>query len=265
MRPALLSSMLLLGACGTTLTNREPPPKPFAGTRWDVVLEMPTPGEPPYFRFGDGRMEGFSGCSPVRAEYLQDSVGARAIAMRRIDVDRRVCDASSKLLESRILAVLQSVSSYSITGDVMRMSGSGGTLTLRAHATASTPAAAAPAPAPAPGAVAVASGSSLVGTRWTGVVEKGTPEGNVPRLELVAEGRLAGYTGCNLMNGAWRMEGGEARVGALVTTKRACAGPESGIEKRLLAALSEGRLVHEAGRLVAVGRNGERFEFTPAN
>jgi putative lipoprotein len=77
----------------------------------------------------------------------------------------------------------------------------------------------------------------------------------------VAEGRLAGYSGCNLMNGAWQVQGDEVRVGPLVTTKRACAGPESGIEKRVLAALNEGRLVREGNKLVAVGRNGERFEF----
>ena len=256
LRSLALLSTISLEACGS-LTNKEPPPKPFAGTRWDVVLEMPIPGEPPNFRFGDGRMEGFGGCNRVNAQYLQDSVGARAIAIRRIESGTRACDPAVKAVENRILTVLQSVSSYSITADVMTMSGSAGTLVLRAHDGAAR---AAPAAAPASSTGA----ASLAGTRWIGVVEPGTPDGNVPQLELVAEGRLAGYTGCNLMSGSWTMQGNEAHVGRLIATKRACAGPESGIEQRLVAAMQDGRLVREGSKLVAIGKNGERFEFNEA-
>jgi Heat shock protein len=142
---------------------------------------------------------------------------------------------------------------------MMRMAGSGGTLTLRAYGADSMQHHGVPVPAVA------AAPASLAGTRWAGVVEAGTNDANIPRLELVAEGRLAGYSGCNLINGAWAMQGSEARVGPLVTTKRACAGPEAAIEKRVLSALSEGRLVLEGARLVAIGKGGERFEFVQAN
>jgi len=258
-RIAALALAVLLYGCAA-MGPKELPPKPFVGTRWQVVLELPIQGQQPYFRFGDGRMEGFAGCSTVRAEYLQDSVGTRTIALRRIEVDRRVCDASVKAVENRILGVLQFVSSYSIEGDVMRMAGSGGQLTFLA-----TPHDAALV-AGVPGApIASQPVGNLAGTRWAGVVDPGTPEGNIPRLELVAEGRLAGYTGCNLMNGSWSLREGEGRIGPLVTTKRACAGPEANIEKRLVAAFNEGRLVREGNKLVAIGKGGERFEFTPTN
>jgi heat shock protein HslJ len=253
---AALAAVSMLYACGT-LNQKEPPPKPFAGTRWDVMLELPLAGEQPWFRFGDGRMEGFAGCNRVSAQYLQDSVGARAIAFRRIESGVRACDANTKAVENHILAVMQAASAYSITGDVMRMSGSGGTLTLRAYGSDSLQARPATAAAPA--------STSLAASRWVGVVEAGTNEANIPRLELVAEGRLAGYSGCNLVNGGWTFQGGEGHVGPLVATKRACAGPEAIIEKRFMAALSEGRLVREGSRLVAIGKGGERFEFTPAN
>ncbi|HET9651970.1 MAG TPA: META domain-containing protein [Usitatibacter sp.] len=131
LRPAPLALALLLCACA--LPDREPPPRPFAATRWDVVLEVPLPGEPPWFRFGDGRVQGFGGCNAMHAEYLQDSVGARAIAVRRIETGGKSCDPTAKAVENRLLAVLQSVSSYTITGDIMRMSGSAGTILLRAH------------------------------------------------------------------------------------------------------------------------------------
>ncbi|HWH40586.1 MAG TPA: META domain-containing protein [Usitatibacter sp.] len=133
MNARFASLALCMAAMGCAMTQREPPPTPFAGTRWDVVLERPLPGEPPNFRFADGRMEGFGGCNRVEAPYVQDTIGARAIALRRLQVDNQPCDAAAKAVEMRVLSVLQSVSSYSITADVMTMNGSAGALTLRAH------------------------------------------------------------------------------------------------------------------------------------
>src|SRR3954471_1335827 len=121
---------VLLAGCGTM--NKEPPPKPFAGTRWAVLLELPLPGEPPNFRFGDGRIEGFAGCNQVTGRFVQDTVGARAIAIGRLEVGRRSCDASARAAEANVLSVLQAVSSYSITVDMLTMTGSGGTLRFKA-------------------------------------------------------------------------------------------------------------------------------------
>jgi heat shock protein HslJ len=120
-----------LAACGLA-PKKEPPPKPFVGTKWQVQLELPLAGEQPYFRFGDGRMEGFGGCNRVNARYVQDTVGARAIAIGRMDRGTRACDGSMIEAEKGMLDVLQSVSSYSVTGDTMTMTGSAGTLKFRA-------------------------------------------------------------------------------------------------------------------------------------
>jgi len=129
MRPLALVLALLAAACATQ--KKEPPPKPFAGTKWVVQLELPIPGEQPYFRFGDGRMEGFAGCNRVAARYVQDSVGARAIAIGRIDRGTRACDRGAQAAEIGVLQVLQSVSSYAILGDAMTMTGSAGSLRFR--------------------------------------------------------------------------------------------------------------------------------------
>lgn len=126
-----LGAALLLAACGT-IDKKEPPPVPFAGTKWQVVLELPQPGEQPWVQFGDGRMQGFGGCNRIGADYLQDSVGSRFIAIRRIELSGRVCESHVVAAERRILAVLQDVSSYAITADVMKMSGSAGTLVFKA-------------------------------------------------------------------------------------------------------------------------------------
>ncbi len=156
-----------------------------------------------------------------------------------------------------MLEVLQSVSSYSITLDMLTMAGSGGTLKFRAEPDAQPVAGVAPAPA-----ASTSPASSLAGTRWKGVVESGVDEAATPWLEFV-EGRVAGYTGCNMLSGTWRMEGGEIRMGPMATTKRGCQGAGGEVEKRVLSAMNErARITREGGRLVAAVPGGERFEFS---
>ena len=127
MRVLVLAATIVLASCAMQ-QKREPPPKPFVGTKWVVVLELPIPGEQPWFRFGDGRMEGYGGCNRIIARYVQDTVGSRFIAIGRIDRGTKACDSTAQLAELRVLEVLQAVSSYSITVDAMTMSGSGGSL-----------------------------------------------------------------------------------------------------------------------------------------
>ena len=135
-------------------------------------------------------------------------------------------------------------------------------LAVGACTTAPAPPTEAPARAPVVPA-ATAPAHSLTGTRWVGVVE-GNPDPRIlPRLEFITSERVAGYTGCNMLSGGWRMEGGAIRVGPLVTTKRACIGPENEIERRVTAALS-GTVRLEGDRLVFTASGGERFEFMPA-
>ena len=106
---------------------------------------------------------------------------------------------------------------------------------------------------------------SLAGTRWLGVIDASVDSRSTPWLEFLAEGRMSGFTGCNLLNGGWTSEGGQVRIGALAMTKRACMGPAGDIERRVLAALNDqARVKREGAKLVMVGPAGERFEFTEA-
>jgi heat shock protein HslJ len=132
MKTITVAAMLVAGlaSCGLG-PQKEPPPKPFVGTKWQVQLDLPLAGEQPYFRFGDGRMEGFGGCNRITARYVQDTVGARAIVIGRMDTGTRVCDGGAIEAEKGMLGVLQAVSSYTVTGDTMTMTGSAGTLKLR--------------------------------------------------------------------------------------------------------------------------------------
>jgi heat shock protein HslJ len=113
---------------------------------------------------------------------------------------------------------------------------------------------------PAPG-----SGVSLAGTRWMAQAGAGADSRATARLEFVPGGRITGFTGCNMLSGTWRMEGGEVRFGGIATTKRMCVGPEGEVEKRLLASLGEdSRVRREGSRLVLSAPGGARFEFAEA-
>ena len=125
-------ALAMLAAGCSTPEEREPPAKPFVGTHWQVVLELPLSGEQPNMRFGDGRVEGFGGCNKFSAAYLQDSVGAAAIIMKRIEVGRHACEPGVQAVEDRVLATLQSATSYRILGEAMLVSGTAGTLKLKA-------------------------------------------------------------------------------------------------------------------------------------
>ena len=140
MRIAIAAALaaVLLSSCGG-MQKKEPPPKPFLGTKWVVQLELPIVGEPTWFRFGDGRMEGFGGCNRIGAKIIQDTVGARAIVIGRLDRGTRACSPGTQAAEANMLEVLQAVSSYTITVDAMVMSGSGGSLKFRSDPPAETP------------------------------------------------------------------------------------------------------------------------------
>jgi len=114
-------------------------------------------------------------------------------------------------------------------------------------------------------AQAAAPAPSLAGTRWLGVIDASVDSRSTPWLEFLAEGRMTGFTGCNLLNGGWKSEGGQVRIGPLAMTKRACLGPAGDVERRVLASLNDqARVNREGAKLVMVGPSGERFEFTEA-
>jgi heat shock protein HslJ len=125
----LAAATALVAACGT-VDQKEPPPKPFVGTHWRVVLELPVKGEQPNMRFGDGRVEGFGGCSNFSAAYIEDSMGAGALVIRKIKVDKRICDPGVQVVEDHLIESLESVQSYKILGDAMMMAGPSGNVKL---------------------------------------------------------------------------------------------------------------------------------------
>jgi heat shock protein HslJ len=129
-RAIVLAVAAVFAAACQSPEQKEPPPKPFVGTHWRVVLELPIKGEQPNMRFGDGRVEGFGGCSKFTAPIIQDSIGAGALVIRKIQVDKRICDPGVAQVEDHLIESLQAVQSYKILGDAMQMVGPSGNLKL---------------------------------------------------------------------------------------------------------------------------------------
>ncbi len=141
----------------------------------------------------------------------------------------------------------------------MRRATCAAALVLAACTTARPPAADPVAAAPS------APPATFTGTRWVGVVEEPADPRSTPRLEFIGEGRMSGYTGCNMFSGDWSMQGAAVVIGRMAMTKRLCLGPPREVEKRFVAALHEGsRGTRSGDRLVFVAPGGERFELTEA-
>jgi heat shock protein HslJ len=116
--------------------------------------------------------------------------------------------------------------------------------------------------APSSGLSAPASEASMNGRTFVAVEGASLDEPQRPRLEFQGEGRIAGFTGCNSLGGAWRISDGVLQVGPLAVTKRFCLGPAGELERKFLAAVNDKSGIEVSGdRLVATGAGGERMEF----
>lgn len=99
--------------------------------------------------------------------------------------------------------------------------------------------------------------------RWVLAAQRQDPA-IAPRLEFTAQGRVAGFTGCNTLSGSYRVEGDRLEIVA-ATTKRACSGPGGDVERQLLEVLGgRPRWSLEGERLVLTGSQGSSLEMVPA-
>ena len=107
-----------------------------------------------------------------------------------------------------------------------------GAAALAAHA---APPTAAPALAPP------AADAAALYTEWRIVQARTEPmlDTRRARLRFGADGRLVGHTSCNSLSAAFERNGDTLRIGAVVTTRMACARLQMEQEDRVLTALEE--------------------------
>jgi putative lipoprotein len=95
---------------------------------------------------------------------------------------------------------------------------------------------------------------SLAGSRWLAEAIAGAvlSENVKSRLEVLAEGRISGNSGCNSFGGAGQLRDGAVKIGMLAGTRMACPPAIMDQERKFLAALGKA-VRYEAtsnGRLV---------------
>jgi heat shock protein HslJ len=274
----LLATVLLAAGCETigNLNKKEPPPKPFVGTRWAFVLETPPEGEKPWLRFGDGRMQGFGGCNRVGADYLHRAEAHRAARPRLRHGDHGRAAPPARRAAGRVELHHRRRHDEDVgLGRHAQLPGRGARRLAAAAAAgeevmrvaalfAAVFALAGCAAVPGGAAPAAAGAQSLTGTRWVGVLPAGADPRHAPRLEFTSADRLNGFTGCNMMSGSYTLEGARVKMGPMMSTKRFCVGPEMEYEKQVLAAMGQDAIgTREGGRLV-FRAGGARYEFVPA-
>lgn len=101
---------------------------------------------------------------------------------------------------------------------------------------------------------------SLAGSRWLAEAITGVAltESAQSRLEVMADGRIAGNSGCNVFTGAGELRDGTVKIGMLATTRMACPPAIMDQEGRFLAALGKavGYAATPNGRLVLRDSSG---------
>ena len=121
----ILGVLPLMMACSGTLPGREPPPKPFTGTKWLLVTERRPAGEPPYLEFGDGAVTGYSGCNRIMGTYEQDG---SSLAMNPGRMRFDPCTGAVAAQETAVLAGFALVASFTADGQLLLKGADGSTL-----------------------------------------------------------------------------------------------------------------------------------------
>lgn len=106
--------------------------------------------------------------------------------------------------------------------------------------------------------------ASLEAHRWQAVSVEGGPVNEEARpvtLDFMAEGRVAGRSGCNHYTATWVRVGDRLIIEQPVSTRMACPPSIMAVEKRFLAALSRIEAVRagEEEGLEFLGREGDRL------
>src|SRR5687767_3926344 len=110
--------------------------------------------------------------------------------------------------------------------------------------------------------------TDLPGTTWQLVAVDGDAvvADAVPTLAFGEPGAVSGSTGCNTFSGEVTIDGNELSIGALVTTRMACADPAANTQEQAFLAAMErvtGYTIDDQGRLVLQGGPELTLEVAP--
>ena len=114
--------------------------------------------------------------------------------------------------------------------------------------------------------IAMAQEASIADSRWSlseSSFEPSELKGRVrpPSLQFSGD-RLSANSGCNLANGAFKIERGRLQVGPMASTRRACQGPIGEFEHRFFALLAANPTVAMDGDVLTLTAGDDSVRFT---
>ena len=231
-----------LGACGSSggaaSTSGAGAPAGLTGTQW--VLDSAALGVPgaarvtSWMRLERGQVSGDDGCNRFSGGYSQSG---SALRFGPLAGTRRHCPGAAVEVGTRVTAALEATRSFALRGGELVLRDAGGAELLRYRASAphveghweAT-------------SVLYADGihSVIIGTTLT--------------ADFATGGKLSGSGGCNDFSGGYTAQDTTLRIGPLVSTQKACAGPEGANEQEqgYLAALESARTFDQAGDALTI-------------
>jgi len=247
-RPPLVVALgvlagLALGACGssggsTSTSAADSPPAGLTGTQW--VLDTAALGVSggaqvaSWIRFEGGRVSGDDGCNGFSGSY---STRGSSLRIGPLAGARRHCAGAAGEVGARVTAALERTRSFALVSPGLVLHDARGAAVL--HYRASVP--------HVEGrwdvtSVLYANGihSVIIGTTLT--------------ANFAADGSVSGSGGCNDFSGTYTAHEATLRIGALVSTQRACASPAGANEQEqgYFAALESARTFDQVGDTLTI-------------
>lgn len=113
--------------------------------------------------------------------------------------------------------------------------------------------------------IAMAQGGSIADSRWSLAESSFEPselKGRVrpPSLQFSGD-RLSANSGCNVANGAFKVESGRLQVGPMASTRRACPSPIAEFENRLFALLTANPTIAIDGDVLTLAAGDDSVRF----
>lgn len=162
---------------------------------------------------------GTSACN----QYLTDAqVSGDTVTVGAVGGTEMACEESRMALEQAYLAALARVTTVSVAGDALTLSGDGVELVYE----------------PVPEEEA----APLVGTEWTltSLIEGDAASSVIAEpatLTLHDDGTVTGSTGCRTFRGGWKQDGDQLVIGPLATPRIACLGASEPQDRHVLQVL----------------------------
>jgi heat shock protein HslJ len=230
----LVLAVSLSSACAAAA----PEPPALDGTAW-VLAALPgralVAGSTVTLRFEGGRVLGTDGCNRYTAAYT--TAGTALHVDPKAAATMMACPTGLMDQASAYMGALGKAASWRIAAGSLTLFDVGGAALL----------------------TFVAEKQSLAGTSWKVTGYNNGKQAVVsvlasatPTLEFSADGKLAGWAGCNRYSASYTSEGARIALGPMAVAKKACLAPDGVMEQEtlFLKALGTAATVRvEAGRL----------------